>query len=77
MKDPTPSRPISPLRYVVGSAALFGYHLVCGAALEGLALVRPSLRPVARFHRAYLVDLGRGVLTRDGLEVQWRGNHER
>jgi hypothetical protein len=75
--EPSPSQAISPLRYVVGSTALFGYHLVCGAALEGLALVQPRLRPVARFHRAYLVDLFRDVLAREGVEVRCRRNHER
>jgi hypothetical protein len=61
------ARPISRLRYVLGSAAIVGYHGVAGAALEGAALFDKGFLPVARFHRAFLSDLLRSVVRREGI----------
>lgn len=60
---------ISRSRYVAGTIALFGYHALAGAALEGAALLVPRFRPVAGFHRHYVADLWRAVRTRDGIRL--------
>jgi len=64
------ARPISRLRYWAGTAAIVGYHGLVGAALEGASLVDAGLKPVARFHRAFLADLVRGIARRDGIVLE-------
>lgn len=58
------ARSVSRLRFLVGSAALLGYHCAAGAVLEGAALLDGGFKPVARFHRAYLADLVRDLARR-------------
>ena len=68
VESPIPE-PISPGRFVLGSLLILGYHIGVGAVLEAAAFCKPRFRPVARFHRIYLLDILAVVSSREGIRI--------
>ena len=72
MPNENSPEPISPGRYALGAALTLGYHAAACAAVHAAATFAPRWRPVAAWHRRYLLDTATGILRRERIRVDRR-----